>query len=118
MERNSVAPCLEMGCSWCCDPVKIPMYNYCRIGSIPDIFKIRSEVWASVSAPDSKIKIFDCLLFDSKTGKCRDYENRPKTCRNSTCLADGSTESIRDQVEKTRQAEFLKIIPIRRCQPK
>jgi Fe-S-cluster containining protein len=84
---------------------------------LPEIWKMRDEVWAPADLPDLRIKIFDCLLFDSQVGRCGDYQHRPDFCRSYTCLYDSGL-SAPAQIEKTRQAEFLKIIPIKRYQSK
>lgn len=51
--------------------------------------------------PDiQKIWLYECLLFDKITCKCKAYEQRPDICRNTTCLDPKSTKSKDDQYEE------------------
>lgn len=48
--------------------------------------------------PDpQKIWLYECLLFDKITGKCKAYEERPDICRNTSCINPESDESIDKQ---------------------
>ncbi len=40
----------------------------------------------SEDTPDGiKLNAYECENFDDNTGLCKDYENRPEICQNSTC---------------------------------
>ncbi len=104
--KNKNAPCLEKGCSFCCNPVAIDERQIKNIGeeNLPadkngdSLFSSRKEILYSKKNPDStKFMTFNCKNFDSNTGLCRDYENRPDLCRNTSCINVDSVKSVDEQ---------------------
>ena len=57
----------------------------------------------------TKLETYDCKNFDSASGLCKDYKNRPDICKNSGCINPNSSESIDEQFEKMKDKEFIKI---------
>jgi Fe-S-cluster containining protein len=110
--KNYPGPCLEKQCTWCCNPVKVPK-------DFPDkempVDKGGNQIWhecGEIIAPENhietvKIKTFDCVNLDAKTGKCRDYENRPEICRNTSYIQPDSTESTDTQHRKMTSEKFI-----------
>lgn len=67
--------CRKHKCSDCCVPVKVKrgFKNYWgkKFEELP--FKERKEIWIPKSHPDTvKLEVYDCDLFDEKTGLCKD----------------------------------------------
>lgn len=67
-----------------------------------------------IRAPDKcidtiRIQVYRCLLYDPKTGLCKNYERRPKICRNTSCIDPDSNESIDDQHKKLITGHFTKM---------
>lgn len=102
MKLNKEAPCIEKWCAFCCDPVWLT-WRYS-----PDISNITDTTWKQIwkyigmcpskKHPDtSKIRLYECLLFDKNTKKCINYEQRPDICRNTTCIQPNSNKSIDEQ---------------------
>lgn len=111
-------PCLDRQCSWCCNPVKISMRKGVNPSVIPipknekgeELFKKRDEVLVPENHPDTaRVHTFDCINFDSKTGLCKDYENRPDICRNTSCINEQSEKSMDEQRKDLTETKFGKI---------
>jgi len=51
-----------------------------RPSNSPDLDRFYKLRGAQIKNGMAYIKI-PCILFDEKTGKCKDYENRPETCK-------------------------------------
>src|SRR3989339_189228 len=104
--------CLEFGCSECCNPVKISR----GMGAIferGNLFIKLDMILVPESHPDSvKLVSFSCNNFDSCSGLCRDYFNRPKICRNTKCLAFNATNrGIQAEIVRNIKAEKFINIP-------
>jgi len=107
--------CFEKNCSFCCNPVKVPL-------SFPDQ-KIprdkrddklweenKNEILAPADDPDSiKLKTFRCRNFDMESGKCLDYENRPQICKETSCVNPDLKDSVDEQHKKIVNQEFYRI---------
>jgi Fe-S-cluster containining protein len=107
-------PCIEKGCSWCCNPVKVsrhfPDEKIPRDEKGEPIWTKNDELLAPESSPDSvKLKSFKCLRFDEKSGLCLEYEKRPEICRASGCVDEESEDDPELQHRKTVQEKFFKI---------
>ncbi len=107
-------PCLEKNCSHCCDPVKVG--RFFSEEDVPinkdgnKIWMGKNELLVSVDVPDGqKLKTYNCVNFDAQTGKCKDYNNRPEICRNTSCVSADSTESIDEQHTKFVGEKFISI---------
>jgi Fe-S-cluster containining protein len=111
-------PCLEKGCSWCCDPVKIKYRKGYDTSTIPPMLdKNGNEIWQpldAVWAPEAdidttRVKTFNCVNYDKGSGKCTDYENRPDICRNTSCVDEDSEEPIKKQHKDFIKEKFIKM---------
>ncbi len=112
--KHKEGPCLKKDCSWCCDPVRVresfPDQKIPKDNKGKNIWKDRGEVVIPESHPETvKLKTFDCVNLDDKTGRCKDYKNRPEICKNSGCINEGSSESVDEQHRKTINEKFLSI---------
>lgn len=105
MKINKEAPCQEKWCSFCCNPVWIT-WRY-----TPDISRITDATWKKIRKyigirpskkhPDTeKIRLYECSLFDTATGLCKEYDKRPNICRNTSCINPMSNKSIDEQHEE------------------
>lgn len=114
MSKEKFGPCEEKNCSYCCDPVKVPQGFLEE--KIP-VDKKGEKIWKKIdkllipeSCPDTDVlKIYKCINYNKKTGKCMDYENRPKICRNTTCIDNNSKESIDEQHKNVASEEFFEV---------
>lgn len=116
--ENKHRPCLKKNCAWCCNPVKIAYSKrngFCgndlkKALNHRDIWKETGEIFVSENHPETiQVKTFRCDNFDEENNKCKDYENRPDICRNTTCLKNESCESEDEQRKKFINEKFLKI---------
>jgi Fe-S-cluster containining protein len=112
--KEKSGPCIEKKCSDCCDPVKV--HQTFPDAKIPvdekgeKIWKGRDEVVIPESGIDHvKLKTFDCEKLDKETGLCKDYENRPDICRNSSCISPESSESIDAQHTRHISEKYITI---------
>lgn len=111
---NKTGPCLEKECSWCCDPVKVPaLFPDDKIPADKDGIKIWHERDEMLAPKDdfenTKLKTYQCDNLDKVTGKCKDYENRPEICRETSCIKDKSKLSKDEQHKKVTSREFLRL---------
>ncbi len=115
---NKQGPCLEKNCSWCCNPVKIGFNKRTGLSDfkIPkdengkDIWEETDNILAPENHPETIIvKEFKCVNHDKENNRCRDYENRPDICRNTSCISPESKESIEEQHKKMTSEKFLKM---------
>jgi len=111
---NNPGPCIEKKCSVCCNPVKV--HRFFSEDKIPvnknkeKIWKKREELLMPEEEIDiTKLETYDCMNFDKSTGRCLDYDNRPKICRRVSCVDKNSTESINDQYKKLAKKKFIAI---------
>lgn len=115
--ENKEGPCLDKNCSWCCNPVKIGFNQ--RVGCSgetpkdkngKDVWEETGEILIPESHPETvAIKVFKCVNYDKDAGRCKDYENRPDTCRNTSCIDLESKKSIDEQHKKMINEQFFKI---------
>lgn len=115
---NRPGPCLEKGCAWCCDPVKIGLRKRAdpSVIKIPknekgeEIWKKKDEILVPEKHPETeRVHTYDCINFDEKTGLCKDYENRPDICRGTSCIDEKSEKSIDEQHKELSETKFFKI---------
>jgi Fe-S-cluster containining protein len=69
----------------------------------------RKEVLVPEDQEHTKLETYDCKNLDTKTGECRDYENRPEICKNSGCVNPELQESLEEQHKKMKEKKFIKI---------
>jgi Fe-S-cluster containining protein len=107
-------PCLEKNCSWCCNPVKI--VKFFPESKIPinkkgeKIWKKRNEILIPENEIDTvRLEAYDCDNFDNEIGKCKDYENRPEVCKNTSCIKDELEEGVDEQHKKFINQKFITI---------
>lgn len=103
--------CLFYKCCNCCNPVKIDAKKMLS-GENEYFFINLEEMLISEEHPDTvKLKTYQCINFNSKTGLCNDYENRPDICRNTKCLAFRTTDPKRQSeiIDKIKSEKFLRI---------
>lgn len=112
---NRKSPCKDKNCNFCCNPVKIDKRLIDRGLILPkdeygnDLFIERNEYLIPEKNIDTvKLKTFDCRNFDKETGLCKDYENRPNICRNTSCI-NNSEKSIDEQYSELVDTKFIKI---------
>jgi Fe-S-cluster containining protein len=110
--ENRFGPCLDKKCSTCCSPVKVHH-------SFPDekipvdekgekIWTDRDELIIPEDHPDTvRLRTFDCKKFDSDSGQCQDYENRPAICRKSSCYDESNPSSIDEQHSRCIKEKFI-----------
>jgi Fe-S-cluster containining protein len=115
---NKKGPCLDKNCSWCCDPVKIGFPKGVGLNEVlpkkdkngNDIWEATSEILVPESCPETMmVKIFRCVNYDKDAGQCRDYDNRPDVCRNTSCIDPNSEKSIDEQHKIMVGVNFFKI---------
>ncbi|OGN07863.1 MAG: hypothetical protein A2750_00220 [Candidatus Yanofskybacteria bacterium RIFCSPHIGHO2_01_FULL_45_42] len=108
------SPCLDKNCSWCCNPVKVP--RFLPPDKLPKdkggqpLWTKRKELLVPEDS-QTKLETYYCKNYDSATGKCTDYENRPDICKNTECVDPNSTELIDRQHQKVTSKKFSKITP-------
>lgn len=116
--ENKHGPCKEKWCARCCDPVKISFKKGYDPSKIPvpkdsdgnPLRIAKDEIWAPEIDIDTKrVQIYDCLLYDKDNKNCKDYENRPKICRNTSYIDNESKESIDKQHKETIKTIFIKM---------
>lgn len=111
--KEKHGPCLDKNCSQCCNPVKMKRFMPPEL--VPkdkdgnDLWKKKEELLVPTDNPEDKLETYDCKNFDSETGKCLDYENRPDICKRSGCVDPDSTESESEQFKKASDKKFFKI---------
>ncbi len=110
--NNKFGPCLEKNCSWCCNPVKVA--RFFPEDKIPTdkngekIWQKRKELLIPEDQIDTaRLETYDCVNFNKETGRCRDYENRPEICKNTSCIDEKSNESIDKQYKKFINQKFI-----------
>lgn len=110
--KDRPAPCLEKDCHECCDPVlmqkNFPDNKIPRGSDGGEIWTKREETWIPENEETVRLQPFDCKKFDSKTGLCQDYENRPEICRITTCV-NGSADNTETLQKETEKQSFFKI---------
>ena len=112
--ENNPGPCIEKKCSYCCNPVKVD--RFFPEEKIPTNEK-GEKIWKQrkgLLAPESQIdrvrlKSYDCTNFDSLTGKCYDYENRPDICKHTSCIDKKSEKSVDEQHKKLTDDKLIEI---------
>lgn len=116
--ENREAPCVESGCSYCCDPVKVAFRKGFNPDRIPipkdstgnELWEARGEVWIPEHEIDHvRVQTYNCKKLDKETGRCLDYENRPDICRNTTCIREGILKSIEEQRADATGVNFIKL---------
>lgn len=103
--------CLFHKCNSCCNPVKIDARRPNSTNGY--LFIDLKEMLVPVEHPDTvKLKTYQCVNFNSKTGLCNDYENRPDICKNTTCPAFHTTDPRKQSeiIEKIKSEKFLRIV--------
>jgi len=107
-------PCIEKGCCWCCQPVKVDKIlaesELPKVKEGKVIWKKRDEVLIPENDIEhGRVKTYDCKHFDETTGKCKIYEDRPDICKNTTCIDEKSEKSVDEQHRKVTEQKFIKI---------
>lgn len=109
MEGES--PCLKFNCHECCSPVKLREgfgeKKKDELASLP--FRSRGEIVVpSHEEKPIRLETYDCDKLDRVTGKCMDYENRPKICRETKCAAFHATSEEEQEkiVQDIKAQEF------------
>lgn len=120
LPKNNIGPCTEKQCGWCCDPVRVNL-KYTNIEEVEKkiatngkkLWEKREEMLIPEVHPDTvRLSTYDCNNFDKESKQCLDYENRPKICKNTSCI--NSTEKTVDQQHKEQVEEkFVSFIPRR-----
>lgn len=116
--RNKHWACEEKKCWWCCDPIKISFrkwYDPSRIIIPKD--KDNNPLWIAkeeIRVPETdidtrRIQIYECLLYDKDKKICKEYENRPDICRNTSCIDEFLDITIDEQHKKLIETNFIKI---------
>jgi len=106
-------PCIDKNCSYCCDPVKVSSFFPERL--IPKdstgkvLWKEKGFLTSAGVVDGLKLKSYECLNFDKKSGLCKDYDNRPDICKNSSCIDENSDKSIDEQHKKMVEEKFIAI---------
>lgn len=102
--------CLFHKCCSCCNPVKINAKML--IGTSEYLFIDLEKMFVPAEHPDTiKLKIYRCINFNSKTGLCNDYENRPDICKNTQCSVFNTADPKKQSeiIEKIKSEKFLRI---------
>lgn len=102
--------CIKYQCSECCNPVKISL---CQ--SLPNLhpFIFNNEILISENNIDyAKLRSYRCSHYNSKTGLCDDYLNRPEICKNTRCLAFYTNDN-QEQFDIINQIKLEKFIVIK-----
>lgn len=112
MQENKHAPCLDKKCSHCCNPVKVlrrfPEDKIFVDNNGKKIWNKRDEILIPESHIETvKLDAFDCVNYESKTGLCKDYENRPDICRNSSCIHEDSDLTQDEQQKRMAEEKFI-----------
>ena len=74
-----------LACGSCCRDIIIK--NGSKIIDTPEYFEELKKKFPSyrnfkITGIDNDVLLFQCLLLDTNTGKCTDYNKRPPVCRN------------------------------------
>lgn len=116
--ENKYWPCKEKNCWWCCDPVKISFRKWCDPSNITvpkdknnnPLWIAKEEIWVPETNIDTtRIQIYQCILYDKDKKVCKDHENRPNICRNTSCVDQRSHNTIDEQHKKLTETNFIKI---------
>ncbi|MCL5406887.1 MAG: YkgJ family cysteine cluster protein [Patescibacteria group bacterium] len=106
-------PCIEKKCSRCCDPVKVA--RFFPEEKIPidkegeKLWQERPELLVSEKHTERPFKAYDCRNFDSETGHCKDYDNRPEICQNTSCIDKNSSLTVDEQHQRVLEEKFISI---------
>lgn len=104
---NRHGPCKDKNCSFCCDPVAISHQTIINLGENklpkdkkgdPLFINLKKFIYLKNESERSKLQTFECKNFDKETGLCKDYENRPNICRNTSCV--NSNEKIKTEEDQ------------------
>lgn len=111
---EKLGPCLEKNCSWCCNPVKV--IKFFPENKIPvnkegkKIWQKRNEILIPENQIDTtRIDTYNCDNFDSQTGQCKDYTNRPEICKNTSCINDKSDKNTDEQHKRFINQKYISI---------
>jgi len=110
--KEKYGPCFEKKCSWCCNPVKV--HRFFPESKIPTNKK-GEKIWepdgllATECVDGEKLEAYKCKNYNKKTGLCKEYEDRPDICRNTSCVDEKSDESIDEQHNKMVKQKFIPI---------
>lgn len=113
--ENKFGPCLEKKCSWCCNPVKVsrffPEEKVPKDEQGNKLWQRREkELLISEEHPDTiKLKTYNCEYYDKISGKCLNYEKRPRICRNASCVEPGSKKSVDEQHAQIVNEKFIEL---------
>lgn len=116
--ENNYWPCKEKGCSWCCDPIKIPFKKWYNIANFPipedenknPLWIALPEIWIPEKHIDSiRIQIYECLFYDKTNWICKNYEKRPDICRKTSCINEFSLENENEQYQNNINTTFIKV---------
>lgn len=114
---NKHGSCKEKSCSFCCNPVAINQRAILTLGKdkLPKdkngnpLFTRKKEFIFLKNSPDTnKLQTFECKNFDQVSGLCKDYENRPNICRNTTCIDPNQKDKSEDEQHKEFKNKFIK----------
>ncbi len=107
--KGILGPCLEKKCSWCCDPVKVPIhFPQEKIPKNED----GTPMWEKthpVLIPDNGTERdlysgYRCQHLDHETGQCDIYDKRPEICKATSCITPKSTKTVDEQHQEMIEA--------------
>ena len=107
--NNQAGPCIDKKCSWCCDPVKVPVrFPSERIPKNED----GTPMWektGGIVIPDNGTEkdlysIYKCEHLDHVSGECGIYNKRPEICRATSCIEPESKKMLDEQHQEMIQA--------------
>jgi Fe-S-cluster containining protein len=112
--KEKFGPCIEKNCSVCCNPVKVarffPEEKIPKDADGNNLWQKRNELLIPQNqSTEDRLEAYDCKNFNTKSGLCNDYENRPSICRNTGCIDPNSTEPNEEQFKKAQGKDFVKI---------
>lgn len=79
--------CLLFKCSICCNPVKIDSLRLISPRDGLPFVEMKGLLVPRLHMEIIRLRPYKCILFNSSTGLCKDYKNRPNICRNTFCPA-------------------------------
>ncbi|MCK5511130.1 YkgJ family cysteine cluster protein [Candidatus Parcubacteria bacterium] len=110
IDTNNI--CLRLGCSECCNPVKINSRQFICAKKDKLPFVELGEIFIPEMHSDYiKLKTYRCVYFNSQTGLCDNYFNRPAICQNTKCLAFQTTDRKKQIkiIENIKSENFFRI---------
>lgn len=103
--------CLELGCSECCNPVKVNVSRVFCLGTADPFLRMECILVPERHHETIRLAAYRCKNFNSSSGLCRDYDNRPEVCRNTRCLAFAvaSKEERLEIIARIKGEKFIRV---------